>query len=1240
MAGSIPALIFAIIALVSALRYEEDQLLWNLNQRVSATKPTDYWGEWENHTFHPSPANWRFPFYSLILDRFVDGDPSNDNANGTLFEHSWTSNQFRFGGDVRGVQQSLDYLHGMGIRGIYIIGSPFINFPWGGDGYGPLDFTLLDHHHGTIADWRKLITAIHERDMYVILDNTLATMGDLIGFKGYLNSTTPFSWDEYDYEWKGTRRYHDFTPNNSINENCEYPRFWGQDGYPTQQEISQGQHTCYDSDFDQYGDMPGVGEVPTWQSQLAKFASTQDRLRIWRADVMERVQVMSCMQIAMLDIDGFRMDKAFQTPLDAQVEWANYQRDCARRYGKHNFFITGEGVGEPPFEAVYMGRGKQPDMYFENITEAQLATNQSSIRNASAYLREFGSSALDSAAFHYPTYGALTRFLGLSGLIGSEGLDWSYHWRKLLERDDMVNANTGEFDPRHMFGTTNQDVFRWPALTYGLERQSLGFLVTQMLLPGIPLLLWGEEQAFYILENLATDYVFGRMPMASQRAWQLHGCYQLSQTGYYDQPFNKSRTGCHDDSVSLDHRDPSSPARNLLKRMYQLRQEYPVLNDGYTLRNLSNLTSEIFLPGSANIPSEFGVWSVYRGRTEGVQDFSGVGDHGNQGVWFVYMNENATKVYDFNCSDYVKALTSPFAAGTRVKNLFYPYDEYTLQASRHTLRIEGSEDYNGCLPQLEFEPWGFKAFVPIREWREPMPTITRVIPHHDARLLSSVPLGSQDKVQLEIRFSSNMSCDSVTNNLQVQSTTQDGVQAQFDRSSVSCHSQDTDFPDLNGAVATSWIWRGMLSNVSHGIHTYTVSNVTTADGQRYTNARDRFMFRVGSLDNAMVFPLSSNYTTNMLQKDNATGALSVKALAAGAELYQYSTNWGNTFSPWRTYTGKPMEIERHSWKGTKAQRWDGTHVILRYWSEIAGSADHVQHTDLEEHLPRRWPHAFVEGSWNQWGSDRGIRNRMKQSKADLGLWSFDLAAEWPTQVGVNVWGLNSDGTLDLTAAYGDVDGDHVLDWLPPNTKSTNVVNMTERPPLPHLGWRLVVNDADFSYNIVPIGSAWSQLVVGLLLGLVPLITALIGVWAFRKSYYHVHFNTRGETAKTGVIPSLKRSLTLFEGSRSMRSSNSVESRRPSHSSLPSVVARAPSVHSDESLTSSNAGLRKKSRALSVAADIGAPLRRKTLIATMEYEIEDWSIKVKIGGLGVMSSLMGKSLSHQDLIWVVPCIGVT
>ncbi len=118
---------------------------------------------------------------------------------------------------------------------------------------------------------------------------------------------------------------------------------------------------------------------------------------------------MSCMQIAMFDIDGFRMDKGVQTTIDAQAEFADYQRQCARKYGKENFLIVGEIVSDPRLAGIYVGRGKQPDQAFENLTEAVMATSET---DSSPYIRPFGGSALDGAAFHYDIYGAMTRFLG------------------------------------------------------------------------------------------------------------------------------------------------------------------------------------------------------------------------------------------------------------------------------------------------------------------------------------------------------------------------------------------------------------------------------------------------------------------------------------------------------------------------------------------------------------------------------------------------------------------------------------------------------------------------------------------------------------------------------------------------------------------------------------------------------------------------------------------------------------
>ncbi|ORY55827.1 uncharacterized protein BCR38DRAFT_461815 [Pseudomassariella vexata] len=1144
-------LVSAWTGLGQALRYEDTHADWNLNQNDSATDPLDYWGEWTGHSYTPSPDNWRFPYYTLSPDRFANGDPTNDEANGTMFEHDWMSNQFRFGGDVRGLMNELDYIQGMGIKAIYLMGSPFINQPWMADGYSPLDFTLLDHHHGVIDDWRQLIDAIHDRGMYVLLDNTMSTMGDLLAFSGHLNVTAPFNWNEYDYTWKyPERRYHDFQPGNAVNESCEYPRFWGDDGYLQTYSDASG---CRISEFSSYGDLENTGHFSVYQNQLSKYGSVQDRLRAWRGDVLDKIKHFSCMQISMLDIDGFRMDKALQNTVDSLAEFSAYQRECARRYNKENFYIIGEVVGTDQQAAIYYGRGMQPNQYFMNSTVSALSSNTT---DDTTYVRDFGLSGLDGAGFHYTVYGALTRLLGLDGNIGENGVNFVELWRNIVLQNDLVNSNTGEFDPRHQFGTSDQDVFRWPALENGTQRQLLAHFITTLEMPGSPALFWGEEQSFYILDSTAENFVYGRQPMSSSRGWQIHGCYQISDATYTDFPLGPARHGCNDDNVSLDHKDPSHPVRNVLKRMYELRLQYPTLNDGWYLEMLSNQTRDIYLPGSDGLPSPTGIVSVYRAGLAGVQDLDGVGQ-GNQGIWLVYSNENQTKEFEFDCANATAAMVSPFLANTVVKNLLYPYDEHVLENSSVAFDRDGSTGFAGCLSNMTMDAWGFKAFVPIDNYMAPSPSITSVVPSHDQRILASVELGQQQTIPIEIHFSMAMDCSSVTDTLVINSTTLDGNTASIDGSSVVCTAIENDTPEF---VAN-------LENVSHGIHTFSVKNASTGNGT-YTNAVDRFMFRLGDSDNPMVFPGSANYTSGLLHLNESTNNLYISPRAAGS-----------TFSSWE-------------WTGTSKQEWTGEHVIVQYWSAMAASAEHLQHADLDSNTARRWPHAFVLGTWNTWGYDDGLDSAM--SLKSNGTWTFNLATEWPSKTTINVWGVDPDGLPDKAMEFGDVDGDHVLDWLHPDTLSDNVVNILVGPDMPYTAWKLVVNDGNYTYYLEPTGSAYHQLALSILLGVVPVLTGFLAVWAFKKSFYHVKFNQVGIADKTGILNTL--------------------------SLVPAYIAGAIK--------------HKKGKSIALASQF----RRTVLIATMEYEIEDWKIKVKIGGLGVMASLMGKALGHQDLIWVVPCIG--
>lgn len=111
-----PLLLLLLSVVVQALRFDPAYIDHNLNQNKEAVDPLDYSAERPGHTYFPSPKDWRFPFYTLFLDRLANGDPSNDDINGTVYEQDITSNQLRHGGDLQGLVDSLDYIQGMGMK--------------------------------------------------------------------------------------------------------------------------------------------------------------------------------------------------------------------------------------------------------------------------------------------------------------------------------------------------------------------------------------------------------------------------------------------------------------------------------------------------------------------------------------------------------------------------------------------------------------------------------------------------------------------------------------------------------------------------------------------------------------------------------------------------------------------------------------------------------------------------------------------------------------------------------------------------------------------------------------------------------------------------------------------------------------------------------------------------------------------------------------------------------------------
>lgn len=1030
----------------------------------------------------------------------------------------------------------------------------------------------------------------------------------MIGFEGYLNTSTPFSTEEHEVKWKSSRRYLDFDIGNDYNETCDYPVFWYEDGQLVNSSVNERLQGCYNSDFDQYGDVEAFGVFPDWERQLAKFASVQDRLRDWYSPVRERLERFSCMTIAALDIDGFRVDKAMQVTVDAQAAFSSKMRECARQYNKTNFMVVGEITAGNTLGSIWLGRGRSSDMWLDDTTTAMTLSDTWNESSSDEYfLREAGNTALDAGAFHYSVYRFLTRFLGMSGNLEAGydlPTDWVEMWNEMLLSNDFYNANTGEFDPRHLYGVVNQDVFRWPAVEKGTQRMMLGYMITTFLLPGIPLVYYGDEQELYLVDSTAGNYVFGRQAFSPSQAWMRHGCYTLGSSIYVNWPVTKGATGCTDISQALDHRDPSAALRNTMKYMFSLRDSFPALDEGWLLVQLSNQTSYELLNGSSTA-TEFGIWSVVRGYNTQTQDATA----NSTNVWLVYHNKDEETPYTFDCSDENKAFLAPFDAGKTVRNL--------MNASEPTYKLSDSSVLNtnwtgttanaGCFESITMQPYEFKVFVVEDDYVTPGAMITKFSPGHDFQIDSSV--NTTGEVEITLGFSVELDCTAVTEAIYVESYLNGaGAQNLTTFGEAECGAvTESETRDFVGYIPTAWTWKATLSGVQDGIHKLTVVNASDGAGVT-TGSVDHFLLRQGLPTNPVVFPEKANYSTSLLTV-NDNDIMTVHHNAPGAQKWRYSTNWGSSWSDWRNYTGDSQTITTLTWSGTDAQDWDGYHLQVQYWSQALGSSAFIQHGDAGVDYQRRFPHIFFNGDYNDWGFDAGIKSAL--SLVGNGTWQRHFMYEWPAQVQANIWGMNPDGQSDASFIYGDIDGDGILDRLAPSSLSTNVFNMTKAPTWPALSYRIVIDDATWSIKAVPTGSAYLQIFLFWLLALIPLVTAGLAGWVYMRGFYQVKVNKKGFKRKSKLFLNLDGLLhpngSHGDGKRE-KMSIALRAISPSPSATPLPVIKAPGE------------------------------KRTVLIATMEYNIDDWNIGIKIGGLGVMAKLMSTALSHVNLIWVVPCVG--
>ena len=132
--------------------------------------------------------------YFLLPDRFENGDPSNDRGglSGDRLTTGFdpTSKGFYHGGDIKGLMQRLDYIQGLGATAVWVapifknkaVQGPPGHESAGYHGYWITDFTQVDPHFGTNAEFKALVDAVHARGMKFYMDIVVNHTADVIYF--------------------------------------------------------------------------------------------------------------------------------------------------------------------------------------------------------------------------------------------------------------------------------------------------------------------------------------------------------------------------------------------------------------------------------------------------------------------------------------------------------------------------------------------------------------------------------------------------------------------------------------------------------------------------------------------------------------------------------------------------------------------------------------------------------------------------------------------------------------------------------------------------------------------------------------------------------------------------------------------------------------------------------------------------------------------------------------------------
>jgi len=274
-------------------------LFWGAQLAVSASPHSDFWQ--------------RQSIYQIITDRFFDGDPANNNADGNYDPHGHRGTSVH-GGDFKGIEQKLDYIQALGATAIWI--SPVVlNARGEFHGYAARDFYKIDPHWGTLADLRHLVRAAHRRGLLVIDDIVVNHGGNLVDSAdpGYPKFKAPPG--SYSLRLRDPAR--PYAPPFQLNR----------------------QNPDLSSLFHDNGAIQSYSD--SVQVELGELSGLDD-FRTESPYVRQRMTEIYKYWIKNVGFDGFRVDTVKHVEMSFWKEWCPAIHSYAARNGKPDFFMFGE----------------------------------------------------------------------------------------------------------------------------------------------------------------------------------------------------------------------------------------------------------------------------------------------------------------------------------------------------------------------------------------------------------------------------------------------------------------------------------------------------------------------------------------------------------------------------------------------------------------------------------------------------------------------------------------------------------------------------------------------------------------------------------------------------------------------------------------------------------------------------------------------------------------------------------